>query len=127
MACRRVSGRVAFGRSLGEQGSVREGIAVMAGKVEMCRLLTLRAADKMDRCGNKEARDLIAMAKIMVPQLGSEVIDMAVQMHGAGGLTEDYCLAEAFNYARWCRIADGPDQVHMMALGKQLIRDYSSR
>ena len=125
LACQRVSSRVVFGKKLSEQGSVRESIALMASKVEMARLLTLRAADKMDRVGNKEAMDLIAMAKIMVPQLGSEVIDMAIQMHGAGGLTEDYFLAEAFNYARWCRLADGPDQVHMMALGKQVIREYA--
>ncbi len=125
LACQRVSSRVVFGKKLSEQGSVRESIALMASKVEMARLLTLRAADKMDRVGNKEAMDLIAMAKIMVPQLGSEVIDMAIQMHGAGGLTEDYFLAEAFNYARWCRLADGPDQVHMMVLGKQVIREYA--
>lgn len=125
-ACQRVSSRVVFGKKLSEQGSVRESIALMASKVEMCRLLTLRAADKMDREGNKAAMDLIAMAKIMVPQLGSEVIDMAIQMHGAGGLTHDYFLAEAFNYARWCRIADGPDQVHMMALGKQVIRELGA-
>jgi len=121
-ACQRVSRRTVFGKKLSEQGSVRESIALMASKVEMCRLLTLRAAAKMDREGNKAAMDLIAMAKIMVPQMGAEVIDMAIQMHGAGGLTDDYFLAEAFNYARWCRIADGPDQVHMMALGKQVIR-----
>ena len=126
LACIRVNSRVAFGKKLSEQGSVRESIALMASKVEMCRLLTLRAADKMDRLGNKAAMDLIAMAKIMVPQLGAEVIDMAIQMHGAGGLTDDYFLAEAFNYARWCRIADGPDQVHMMALGKQVIRELSA-
>jgi acyl-CoA dehydrogenase len=125
-ACKRVNSRVVFGKKLSEQGSVRESIALMASKVEMCRLLTLRAADKMDRVGNKAAMDLIAMAKIMVPQLGSEVIDMAIQMHGAGGLTDDYFLAEAFNYARWCRLADGPDQVHMMALGKQVIRELSN-
>lgn len=123
-ACKRVNHRTVFGKKLSEQGSVRESIALMASKVEMCRLLTLRAADKMDREGNKAAMDLIAMAKIMVPQLGSEVIDMAIQMHGAGGLTDDYFLAEAFNYARWCRIADGPDQVHMMALGKQVLRAW---
>ena len=126
IACQRVNNRVVFGKKLSEQGSVRESIALMASKVEMCRLLTLRAADKMDRVGNKAAMDLIGMAKIMVPQLGSEVIDMAIQMHGAGGLTDDYFLAEAFNYARWCRIADGPDQVHMMALGKQVIRELSA-
>ncbi len=126
-ACRRVESREVFGRKLSQQGSVRESIAQMASKVEMCRLLTLRAADKMDREGTKQARDLIAMAKIMVPQLTSEVIDMAIQMHGAGGLTEDYFMAEAYNYARWCRLADGPDQVHMMALGKQVIAEYAEQ
>src|SRR5690606_18967679 len=125
-ACKRVENRVAFGKKLSTQGVVRQQIAIMASKVEMCRLLTMRAADKMDRVGNKEARDLIAMAKITVPQLGSEVIDLAIQMHGAGGLTEDYFMAEAFNYARWCRLADGPDQVHMMALGKQVIQELSA-
>ncbi len=125
-ACRRVEEREAFGRKLSQQGSVRESIAVMASKVEMARLLTLRAAAKMDAEGTKEARDLIAMAKIMVPQLTSEVLDMAIQMHGAGGFTADYFMAEAYNYARWCRMADGPDQVHMMALGKQIIGQYTA-
>ncbi len=124
-ACQRVEQRHVFGGKLSQQGSVRESIAQMASKVEMARLLTLKAADKMDRVGTKEARDLIAMAKIMVPQLAQDVLDMAIQMHGAGGLTADYFMAEAYNYARWCRMADGPDQVHMMALGKQVIRQHA--
>lgn len=126
-ACKRVEARSVFGKKLSAQGSVRESIAMMAGKVEMARLLTQRTAYKMDRVGAKESRDLIAMTKIMVPQLASEVLDMAIQMHGAGGLTEDYFMAEAFNYARWCRLADGPDQVHMMALGKQVIQELSAQ
>ena len=125
MACQRVEQRHVFGGKLSQQGSVRESIAQMASKVEMARLVTLKAAYKMDQVGTKEARDLIAMAKIMVPQLSQEVLDMAIQMHGAGGLTADYFMAEAYNYARWCRMADGPDQVHMMALGKQVIREYA--
>jgi acyl-CoA dehydrogenase len=125
MACQRVEQRHVFGGKLSQQGSVRESIAQMASKVEMARLLTLKAAYKMDRVGTKEARDLIAMAKIMVPQLAQDVLDMAIQMHGAGGLTADYFMAEAYNYARWCRMADGPDQVHMMALGKQVIREHA--
>ena len=72
-----------------------------------------------------KARDLIAATKITVPLMAQTVIDRCMQIHGAGGLTADYPMAEAFNYARWCRQADGPDQVHMMALGKQLIRRYS--
>jgi len=125
LACRRVQSRVAFGRKLSEQGSVREDIARSAGEIEQARLLTLRAAWKMDQAGAKAAMDLIAMAKILVPTMAQTVIDRAIQMHGAGGLTADYCLAESLNYARWCRLADGPDQVHLMALGKQIIKQYT--
>ena len=127
LACQRVENRVAFGRKLSEQGSVREDIARCATEIEQARLITLRAADKMDREGNKAARDLIAMAKIAVPDMALKVIDRAIQMHGAGGLTRDYFLAEAFSYARWMRIGDGPDQVHLMALGKQTIKEYAAR
>ena len=87
--------------------------------------MTLKTADKLDRVGNKEARDLIAAAKISTPLTVQRVIDRAMQIHGAGGLSQDYFMAEAYNYARWCRQADGPDQVHMMALGKQLIKRYA--
>ena len=125
VACQRVATRVAFGRPLAEQGSIREGIAMMATELEQARLLTLRAADRMDRAGNKAARDLIAMAKIAVPTISGRIIDMAIQMHGAAGLTGDYFLAEAYNYTRWMRIGDGPDQVHMAALGKQVIGEYA--
>ena len=125
-ACKRVDSRVVFGRKLSEQGSVREDIARSAGEIEQARLLTLRAAWKMDQVGNKEAMDLIAMAKILVPTMAQTVIDRAIQMHGAGGLTADYFMAEALNYARWCRLADGPDQVHLMALGKQIIKRYAA-
>ena len=83
-------------------------------------------ADRMDRAGNKDARDLIAAAKIVVPGMAQGVIDRAIQMHGAGGLSADWFMAEAFGYARYCRLADGPDEVHMMALGKQLIKRFSS-
>ena len=93
--------------------------------IEQVRLLTLKTADKLDKLGNKEARDYIAAAKISTPITVQQVIDRCMQIHGAGGLTADYPMAEAFNYARWCRQADGPDQVHMMSLGKQLIRRHA--
>jgi len=127
LACKRVENRVAFGKKLSEQGSVREDIALCATEIEQARLITLRAADKMDREGNKAAKDLIAMAKIAVPNMALKVLDRAIQMHGAGGMTRDYFLAEAFSYARWMRIGDGPDQVHLMALGKQTIKDFAGR
>jgi len=75
--------------------------------------------------GAQAARDMIAASKTSVPLMVQGIIDRCMQMHGAGGLSGDYFLAEAFNYARWCRQADGPDQVHQMALGKQIIERYS--
>ena len=85
---------------------------------------TLKAAAKMDKHGNREARDLIAAIKIVAPSMAQRVIDRAMQIHGGMGLTEDLPLAELFNYARQIRLADGPDQVHMMALSGQLIKAW---
>ena len=85
--------------------------------------LTPNRTDAMGHVG--VARDLIAAAKITVPLMAQTVIDRCMQIHGAGGLTADYPMAEAYNYARWCRQADGPDQVHQMALGKQVINAYA--
>jgi acyl-CoA dehydrogenase len=125
LACQRAVSRNTFGRALSQHQSIREDVAKSFCEIESARLLTLKAAKKMDEVGNKEARDLIAAAKVTVPLMAQTVIDRCMQIHGAGGLTSDYVLAEAFNYARWCRQADGPDQVHMMALGKQLIERYA--
>lgn len=125
LMCRRVERRVAFGKKLSEQGSIREDVARCACEIEQARLLTLRAAARMDQCSYKEARDLIAMIKIVAPLMAQQVIDRAIQAHGGAGLCQDFFLADAFGYARYCRIADGPDQVHMMSLGKQLIRRYA--
>ena len=126
LACRRVESRRTFGRKLSEHQSVREDIARSYCDIEQARLLTLRCAAKMDVAGNKAARDLIAAIKIVVPSMACRVIDRVIQMHGAAGLTEDFFLAEAYNYARQIRLADGPDQVHMMALGKQVVRTHAS-
>jgi acyl-CoA dehydrogenase len=90
----------------------------------MARLLVLKSCHRMDEVGAQEARDMIAASKISVPIMVQNIIDRCMQLHGAGGLTGDYFMAEAFNYARWCRQADGPDQVHQMALGKQVINAY---
>jgi acyl-CoA dehydrogenase len=124
-ACRRSMSRTTFGRKLGEHQSVREDIAKCFCDIEQARLLTLATARKMDEVGAKEARDMIAAAKITVPLMAQTVIDRCMQIHGAGGFTADYFMAEAFSYARWCRQADGPDQVHMMALGKQIIQRHA--
>lgn len=116
--------RVAFGRPLSKQQSVREDIAKSWCEIEQARLLTLKAADQMDRYGNKVAKDIIAAIKITAPIMACTVIDRAIQIHGAAGLTEDFPLAESYNYARQIRLADGPDQVHMMSLGRQLLDRY---
>ncbi|MEX2480527.1 MAG: acyl-CoA dehydrogenase family protein [Gammaproteobacteria bacterium] len=125
LACKRVVSRSTFGRKLAEHQSIREDVAKCFAEIEQARLLTLKTARKMDEVGAKDARDLIAAAKITVPLMAQTVIDRCMQMHGAGGFTSDYFMAEAFSYARWCRQADGPDQVHMMSLGKQIIRKYA--
>ena len=125
LACKRAESRVAFGKKLSEQGSVREDIANSATEIEQARMLTLRAAEKMDRDGSKAAKDLIAMAKIAVPNTAIRVVDRAIQLHGAGGFTSDYFLAEAYNYVRWLRMADGPDQVHLATLAKDVIKKYA--
>ncbi|MEE4361753.1 MAG: acyl-CoA dehydrogenase family protein [Pseudomonadales bacterium] len=125
-ACRRAEARETFGRRLSEHQSVLEDIAKSFAEITQARLLTLETARRMDEVGAKDARDLIAATKITVPLMAQRVIDRCMQIHGAGGLTADYPMAEAFNYARWCRQADGPDQVHMMALGKQIVRRHSA-
>jgi acyl-CoA dehydrogenase len=125
LACQRVVSRSTFGRSLAQHQSVREDIARCFSEIEMMRLLVLKTCARMDEVGAKGAMDLIAASKISVPLMAQNVIDRCMQFHGAGGLTEDFPMAEAFNYARWCRQADGPDQVHQMALGKQVIRRYT--
>jgi acyl-CoA dehydrogenase len=124
-ACKRAVSRTTFGRPLSKHQSVREDISRCFSEIEMTRLLVLKACKKMDAVGAQESRDMIAAAKTTVPLMVQNIIDRCMQIHGAGGLTEDYPMAEAFNYARWCRQADGPDQVHQMALGKQIIDRYT--
>ncbi|WOX05195.1 acyl-CoA dehydrogenase family protein [Microbulbifer pacificus] len=126
MMSARAENRVVFGRPMIKQGSVREDIAKSACEIEQARLLTLKAADQMDRYGNKAARDLIAMIKIVAPQMACNVIDRAIQIHGAAGLGQDFNLARAYAYARTIRLADGPDQVHMMQLGRNLAAAYAA-
>jgi acyl-CoA dehydrogenase len=125
LMCQRAESRRAFGVKLSEHGSLREDIAKSFCEIEQARLLTLQAADKMDREGNKEARDLIAAAKIVVPKMAAKVIDRAIQVHGAKGFTEDTFLAKAYVAARYIRVGDGPDQVHMSSLARQLLRRYA--
>ncbi len=125
LACQRAEERSTFGRKLSQHQSIREDISRSFAEIEMARLLILKTCHKMDEVGAQQARDMIAACKISIPLMVQTIIDRCMQIHGAGGLTSDYFMAEAFSYARWCRQADGPDQVHMMALGKQVITRYS--
>ena len=125
LACHRANSRTTFGRLLSKHQSVREDISKCFSEIEMARLLLLKACHKIDAQGVPASVDMIAATKTTIPFLVQKVIDRCMQIHGAGGLTEDYMMAEAYNYARWCRQADGPDQVHQMALGKQIIDRFS--
>ena len=125
ISCQRVEQRSTFGRKLSQHQSVREDIAKSFAEIEMARLLVQKTCVRMDQVGAQQARDMIAACKTSVPLMVQGILDRCMQLHGAGGLSRDYFLAEAFNYARWCRQADGPDQVHLMALGKQIIERYS--
>ena len=125
LACQRANSRTTFGRLLSKHQSVREDISKCFSEIEMARLLLLKACHKIDTQGVPNSVDMIAATKTTIPFLVQKVIDRCMQIHGAGGLTEDYMMAEAYNYARWCRQADGPDQVHQMALGRQIIDRYA--
>jgi acyl-CoA dehydrogenase len=127
LACKRVTQRTTFGRPLSKHQSIREEISRSFSEIEMARLLVHKTCEKIDNLGVNASIDMIAATKTTIPLLVQNVIDRCMQMHGAGGLTEDYFMAEAFNYARWCRQADGPDQVHQMALGKKIIDRYSEQ
>jgi len=124
--CRRVEHRVAFGKRLSDQSSIRQEVARSYCEIEQARLLTLKAADMMDKHGNKVARDLIAAIKVVAPQMAQTVTDRAIQAHGGMGVSGDTELAYFFTLNRFLRIADGPDEVHMSQLGKLKIKEYDA-
>ncbi len=125
LMCQRVAERVAFGRAIKDFSSIRQDIAKSRCEIEQARLLTLSAADKMDQFGNKEARDLIAMIKIVAPSMAQTVIDRAIQAHGGKGVSGDTPLAGYFAAARTIRLADGPDEVHMYQLGRNTVKQVT--
>jgi len=117
--CRRVQARVAFGKTLAEQGTIRADIATSRMEIEQARLLTLKAAHMMDTVGNKEARAEIAMIKVVAPNVTLRVLDRAIQAHGGAGVSQDTFLAAAWAMVRTLRLADGPDEVHVEAIARQ--------
>jgi acyl-CoA dehydrogenase len=126
LMCVRAANRIAFGRKLSDQGSIRQDIARSFIEIEQARLLTLKAADAMDRVGSKGALDLIAAIKIVAPQMAQTVADRAMQIHGAMGFCDDTPLAETFLINRFLRMADGPDEVHLNQLGGLKLKEYNA-
>jgi alkylation response protein AidB-like acyl-CoA dehydrogenase len=120
--CKRVQERVAFGKPLAQQGTIRADIARSRMEIEQARLLTLKAAYMMDTVGNKNARAEIAMIKVVAPNVALRVLDRAIQAHGAAGVSQDTFLAAAWANARTLRLADGPDEVHMESIAKLELR-----
>ena len=119
----RAKSRVAFGKTLAEQGVVMDQIASSRSEIEQSRLLVLKAAHMMDTVGNKVARKEIAMIKVVVPNMAARVIDRAIQVHGGGGVSSDFPLSYAYANARYLRLADGPDEVHNMTIARLELND----
>ena len=127
LMCKRVDQRETFGKKLKDYSSIRQDIAKSACEIEQARLLTLAAADKIDRFGTKIGANLIAMIKIAVPQMTCDVVDRAIQAFGGMGVSQDTPLASFYVYARAIRLADGPDEVHMYQLGRNLVKDQLNK
>jgi acyl-CoA dehydrogenase len=125
--CRRVQTRVAFGKRISEQGTIRADIANSRIEIEQTRLLTLKAAYLMDKVGNKAARNEIAMIKVVAPSMALRVIDRAIQAHGGAGVSGDFGLAAAWAAARTLRLADGPDEVHRETIARLELKRHLTK
>jgi acyl-CoA dehydrogenase len=124
---RRVQARVAFGKRISEQSVWEQRIAEARIDIEMTRLLCLKAADMMDKVGNKAAKLEIAMIKVAAPRIALKVIDDAIQAHGGGGVTKDFGLAKSYAGIRSLRLADGPDEVHNRQIARLEMRKYTNQ
>jgi acyl-CoA dehydrogenase len=125
LMCRRVTGRVAWGKPLAEQGVIQDWIAEARVQMEAARLLVLKTAWLMDTVGNRGAHTEIQAIKILVPKTTEWILDKAIQAHGAGGVSQDFPLAALWAHARTLRLADGPDEVHKRSLARRELRKYS--
>jgi acyl-CoA dehydrogenase len=124
LACRRAVSRVAFGKPLAQQGVVQQQIAESRMAIEQARLMTLKTAWLIDTVGPKGARSEVAAIKVIAPRMACEVIDRAIQIHGGGGVSDDFPLAQMYAGARTLRIADGPDEVHVRSVARQELGRY---
>jgi acyl-CoA dehydrogenase len=124
LMCRRATSRVAFGKTLAEQGTVRQAIAESRMEIEQARLYVLKTAWMIDNVGAKGARSEIAAIKVIAPRVCLNVVDRAIQVHGGGGVSQDFPLASMWAHARTLRIADGPDDVHLRSVARMEIGRY---
>ncbi|MFE9784335.1 acyl-CoA dehydrogenase family protein [Nocardia salmonicida] len=127
MMCKRAQARITFGKPVAENANIQDWIAESRIDIEMIRLLTLKAAYLMDTVGNKAARTEIAAIKVAAPNIALKVVDRAIQVHGAGGVTDDFPLAAAWAHLRTLRLADGPDEVHKRAIARQELHKYTEQ
>jgi acyl-CoA dehydrogenase len=125
--CRRAVSRVTFGEPIAARANVQDWIAESRIEIEMARLLTLKAAWLMDTVGNRHARTEIAAIKVAAPNIALKVIDRAIQVHGGGGVSDDYTLAWAYAHLRTLRLADGPDEVHKLSIARRELAPYLPR
>src|SRR6202011_2997020 len=123
LMCERATQRVTFGQPVAERANVQDWIAESRIEIDMARLLTLKAAWLMDTVGNKHARTEIAAIKVAAPKVALKVIDRAIQVHGGGGVSDDFPLASMYAHLRTLRLADGPDEVHKRTIARQELRD----
>lgn len=124
LLCTRAQSRATFGKPISENANIQDWIAESRIEIEMIRLLTLKAAYLMDTVGNKQAQTEIAAIKVAAPQVALKVVDRAIQVHGGGGVTDDFPLAMAWAHLRTLRLADGPDEVHKRAIARRELRKY---
>jgi acyl-CoA dehydrogenase len=125
--CRRAVSRVTFGQPLAMRGNIQDWIAESRIEIEMARLLTLKAAWMMDTVGNRQARTEIAAIKVAAPNVALKVVDRAIQVHGGGGVSDDFTLAWAYAHLRTLRLADGPDEVHKLSIARRELAPYIPR
>jgi acyl-CoA dehydrogenase len=124
LMCKRAQSRITFGKPISENANIQDWIAEARIEIEMIRLLTLKAAYLMDTVGNKAAQTEIAAIKVAAPKVALTIVDRAIQVHGGGGVTDDFPLALAWAHLRTLRLADGPDEVHKRAIARRELRKY---
>ena len=124
LMCKRAASRVTFGQPVSERANIQDWIAEARIEIEMTRLLTLKTAWLMDTVGNRQARTEIAAIKVHAPEMALKIIDRAMQVHGGGGVSDDFPLAQMYAHIRTLRLADGPDEVHKRTIAVQELRRW---